>query len=106
MNNSVFLFHTGISPAAVEEQRDIVTAIAKSHGGTAFYTASSEEETKQFWKFRKECLWSAMSQYPDREPMITDVCVPLTLLPALISETKEDIAKISLPCPIIAHAGE
>ena len=62
-------------------------------------------KTKKFWKFRKECLWSAMSQYPDHEPMITDVCVPLTKLPDLIHNTKERIAQSNLPCPIIAHAG-
>eukprot|EP01032_Pedospumella_encystans_P022359 gene22359-25332_t len=97
---------TGISPEAVAEQRDVVTAIAKKYGGTGIYTATSEAETKQFWKFRKECLWSAMSQYPDYEPMITDVCVPLTKLPDLIHETKLRIDRSTLPCPIIAHAGD
>jgi len=96
---------TGISPEAVAEQRDVVTEIAKKYGGTGIYTATSEAETKQFWKFRKECLWSAMSQYPDYEPMITDVCVPLTKLPDLIHETKLRIDQSTLPCPIIAHAG-
>ena len=34
------------------------------------YCGVSAEETKQFWKYRKEALWSAMSQYPDRDPMV------------------------------------
>jgi D-lactate dehydrogenase (cytochrome) len=96
---------TGLSPEAVAEQREIVSSIARAHGGVNIYTATSKEENAQLWKFRKECLWSAMSLYPDHEPMITDVCVPLTKLPELIEETKEQIAKTSLPCPIIAHAG-
>lgn len=96
---------TGISAQAVAEQREVVTAIARKHGGSDIYTATSAEETRQFWKFRKECLWSAMSQYPEHEPMITDVCVPLTKLPDLIHETKLNIAKGSLPCQIVAHAG-
>ena len=37
---------------------------------TALYCGVSAEETKQFWKYRKEALWSAMSQYPDRDPMV------------------------------------
>jgi hypothetical protein len=36
----------------------------------ALYCGVSAEETKQFWKYRKEALWSAMSQYPDRDPMV------------------------------------
>lgn len=97
---------TGISHQVALEQREVVTRIAQKHGGTAIYTATSEEETKTFWKFRKECLWSAMSMYPDREAMITDVCVPLTKLADLIADTKLEIVKTGLPCPILAHAGD
>ena len=46
-----------------------------------------------------------MSCYPDRDPMITDVCVPLTQLPVLIDSTKRMIDEMTIPCPIIAHAG-
>jgi len=97
---------TGLSESSVEEQIKIVSDIALKHNGQDIYIASSIEETQQFWKFRKEALWSAMCQHPDRDPMITDVCVPLTELAGLIVETKQEIAKGSLPCPIIAHAGE
>jgi D-lactate dehydrogenase (cytochrome) len=97
---------TGISESAVEEQKAILIQIAKRHGGSDILTFSNEKETQTLWKIRKECLWSAMSQYPNKEPMITDVCVPLTQLPELIAETKRDIQDSSLPCPIIAHAGD
>ncbi len=97
---------TGISDSAVEEQKAILINIAKKHGGSNILTFSNANETQLLWKIRKECLWSAMSQYPNKEPMITDVCVPLTQLPAQIAETKEDIKVSGLPCPIIAHAGD
>lgn len=97
---------TGISESAVEEQKTILIEIAKKYGGSDILTFSNEQETQSLWKIRKECLWSAMSQFPNKEPMITDVCVPLTQLPALIAETKEDIKLSNLPCPIIAHAGK
>jgi D-lactate dehydrogenase (cytochrome) len=58
------------------------------------------------WKTRKECLWSTMSQRPGLEPMITDVCVPLSRLPELISETRTELDASPLHCPIIAHAGD
>ena len=47
-----------------------------------------------------------MSRYIDREPMITDACVPLSKLPEIIRWTRERIDASSLPSPIIAHAGE
>lgn len=36
---------------------------------------------------RKEALWSACAAYPDKEAMITDVCVPLSNLPKLIGQS-------------------
>jgi D-lactate dehydrogenase (cytochrome) len=47
-----------------------------------------------------------MSMYPDREPMITDACVPLSKLPEIIQWTREKIDASTLPSPIIAHAGD
>ena len=97
---------TGISEAAVEEQKKILIEIAKKHSGSDIQTYSKPEETSLVWKIRKECLWSAMSICKDRDVMITDVCVPLTELPTIIAETKEQIQESQLPCPIIAHAGD
>lgn len=97
---------TGISEAAVEEQKKILIEIAQRHHGADIKTYAKHEETSLIWKIRKECLWSAMSICKDHEVMITDVCVPLTELPKIISETKEDIRLSQLPCPIIAHAGD
>jgi hypothetical protein len=67
---------TGVSHEAALEQLQIVTKIAKSNGGHDIYKATTSTEAASIWKLRKECLWSVMSQYPDRDPMITDVCVP------------------------------
>ena len=40
------------------------------------------------------------------EPMITDVCVPLSSLPSLIAESRKELDKSFLHCPVIAHAGD
>ncbi len=46
-----------------------------------------------------------MGQYPDREAMVTDACVPLSGLPILISEARRMLDESGIPSPIIAHAG-
>ena len=96
---------TGVSERSVLEQSEIVRNLALKNGASNIEVYTKEEDTKQLWKLRKECLWSAMSQFPDREPMITDVCVPLSSLPDLINNSKEYIKTITLPSPIVAHAG-
>lgn len=97
---------TGPSDAAVREQIEIVREIAAKNKGTKFVVATEPEEVNLIWKTRKECLWSVMSQRPDMEPMITDVCVPLSNLPKLIQESREEIDKSFLHAPVIAHAGD
>jgi D-lactate dehydrogenase (cytochrome) len=97
---------TGPSRESVLEQIDIVKTLARKHGGDNFSVATTDEETKDIWKLRKEALWSVMSRYPDKEPMITDVCVPLTQLPLLIASTRAALDASWLPAPIVAHAGD
>ena len=69
---------TGHSHSAINEQLDIVTECAKKNNGFDVKVAYTPEECSALWKARKEALWSIMGAYPDREPMITDVCVPLS----------------------------
>ena len=97
---------TGLSEQAVREQLAAIEAVARSSGAEQVYVATGEEESAQMWALRKGCLWSTMAMYPDREPMITDVCVPLSQLPELIEETKAELDRSPLPCPIVAHAGD
>jgi D-lactate dehydrogenase (cytochrome) len=97
---------TGLSEASVKEQAMIIEKIAKKNGASKIETYCNDQDTKQIWKLRKEVLWSAMSSFPDYEPMITDVCVPLSELPGLVTSSKQYISTISLPCPIVAHAGD
>ena len=85
---------------------DIVRKIADTHHGFDYLIATDKEECKQLWAIRKACIWSAMSEYPDKEPMITDVCVPLSQLPIIMYHARKAINKTTLPCPIVAHAGD
>lgn len=49
-----------------------------------------------------------MAANPDREPMITDVCVPLSRLPEMMRRSREivEAAPMKLPGPTIGHAGD
>lgn len=97
---------TGPLPSVTYKQIHTVLETAMKHGAIHSLTVLDENEVKNLWKLRKECLWSAMAAFPDCEAMITDVCVPLSRLPEIISQTRAVIDKSKLPCPIIAHAGD
>lgn len=90
----------------VKEQIRRVEQVIKEHRGYAIQISKDPAHAQQMWKARKEALWSASAAYPDREAMITDVCVPLSNLADLMDQTKEEIKASFLPTPLVAHAGD
>lgn len=97
---------TGSSTAATTEQMELLKQITRCNSGTDEVVLTDPEACRSIWLQRKQALWSIMGQYPDREAMITDACVPLSRLPELISASRALIDKSSLPCPLLAHAGD
>lgn len=96
----------GPSEGEVAAQVARVKAVAEKHGGYGLKVSEDEADAVRMWRARKEALWSAGAAYPDRECMITDVCVPLSKLADLIGQTKDEIGQSFLPTPIVAHAGD
>jgi D-lactate dehydrogenase (cytochrome) len=96
----------GPSETSVRDQIAMVKEAARAHRGGDFLLATGKEECKNLWMIRKACIWSTISEYSDREAMITDACVPLSQLPTIMHNTRCAIDKSGLPCPIIAHAGD
>jgi D-lactate dehydrogenase (cytochrome) len=97
---------TGNTEQECDSAVSVVEAAAKAQGATASSVYRSKEECTAIWKRRKECLWSCLAAYPNRECMITDACVPLTALPALAKQCRELMEASGLPCPVVAHAGD
>lgn len=97
---------TGPTLISVQDQLELVKETALSFNGGDILIATEKEECKNLWMIRKACIWSTMSEYNDKEAMITDVCVPLSSLPTILYNTRQAIIKSGLPCPIIAHAGD
>ena len=92
------------------EQAEVVIKLALANGAIpdSIEALTDKTECSKLWRLRKECLWSAMAANPDREPMITDVCVPLSKLPEMLNKSRQiiDSAAMKLPGPTVAHAGD
>ncbi|KAH8916649.1 hypothetical protein BT69DRAFT_1313989 [Atractiella rhizophila] len=80
--------------------------IVSTHGGSKFIFARSEKEKEDIWAARKVALYSAIDFVPGCRIWTTDVCVPISKLPTLAKETKEDITASGLVGPIVGHAGD
>ena len=96
------------TPSAVKEQIGIVQKLAKSKGSKSFDFAKNTDEAGELWSARKEALWSVMAKRRDDSDHVwtTDVAVPISRLPDIIEETKEDMSSSGLLAAMVGHVGD
>ena len=96
------------TPNAVKEQIDIVKNLARSQGSKTFDFAKSRDEAAELWSARKEALWSVMAKRRDESDHVwtTDVAVPISRLPDIIEQTKEDMSSCGLLAAMVGHVGD
>ncbi|KAJ6606428.1 FAD-linked oxidase-like protein [Mycena vulgaris] len=92
--------------AAIDLTSKTIQALVKKHGSTKFEFAATDEEADTLWQNRKYALMSTLAAYPDSRCWTTDVCVPVSRLPQLVSETKKDLADAGLSSTIVGHVGD
>jgi len=104
---SLFFKFAG-SSAGVKEQIGIVQRLAKQAQSKTFEFAKSEDEASELWSARKEALWSVMALRRDENDHVwtTDVAVPMSRLPDIIQQTKDDIEANGLLSGMVGHVGD
>lgn len=108
-NAPTLFFKFAGTPASVKEQVGQVQRMAKLAGSVSFEFARSEQEKEDLWQARKEALWSVMAKGEGSDDVgvwTTDVAVPISRLPQIIEETKEQISKSGLLGSIVGHVGD
>ncbi|XP_060892286.1 probable D-lactate dehydrogenase, mitochondrial [Labrus mixtus] len=94
------------SERSLEEQVNTAEEITQSNGGADFQWATDAETRNRLWKARHDAWYAAMALRPGSKAYATDVCVPLSRLPQIIVETKEDLIENKLTGPIAGHVGD
>lgn len=108
-NAPTLFFKFAGTPNAVKEQIAQVQSLASRAGSVSFEFTKNEAEREDLWQARKEALWSVMAKgegNPDMAVWTTDVAVPISRLPDIIEETKEEIRKSGLLASIVGHVGD
>ncbi len=96
------------TPSGVKESIGLVQKLAKSRGSKSFDFAKSSDEAAELWSARKAALWSVMAKKRDESDHVwtTDVAVPISRLPDIIEETKEDMTNSGLLATMVGHVGD
>ncbi|KAK2467017.1 hypothetical protein APHAL10511_001275 [Amanita phalloides] len=79
--------------ACVKLTSKTVELFVKKHKSSNFQFAATDEEAENLWQNRKYALMSSLASHPGTRCWTTDVCVPVSRLPQLVRETKEDLVK-------------
>ncbi|XP_075045574.1 putative D-lactate dehydrogenase, mitochondrial [Mixophyes fleayi] len=90
----------------VKEQVQQTEEITQLVGGSDFTWARDQEERNKLWTARHNAWYAALALRPGCRGYSTDVCVPISKLPQIIVETKDDLIKSQLTGPIAGHVGD
>jgi len=94
------------SPAAVAEQSETFGAILADHGGRDFRWSTKAEERSALWTMRHNGYYAILALRPGARALVTDICVPISRLAEAVEQTAADIARASIPGPILGHVGD
>ncbi|KAJ4480161.1 FAD-binding domain-containing protein [Lentinula aciculospora] len=106
VKDTLFFKLQGHNEASLIDSAKVVQAVVEKHGGFGFQLAKNDKEADDLWHDRKNAHYSGLALVPGSRPIATDVCVPVSRLPDLVYETKEDLGKLGLVAPIVGHVGD
>lgn len=94
------------SPGAVREDAERFGEIAREFGAEGFDWATTAEDRARLWRMRHGAYHACLALRPGATAVVTDVCVPMSHLPAAVHAAAEDIAAEGLMGPIVGHVGD
>ncbi|MBK5933852.1 D-lactate dehydrogenase (cytochrome) [Rhodovulum imhoffii] len=94
------------SDAGVAEQAESFGTIVTEMGGQGFRWSARTEDRTALWTMRHNAFYACLSLRPGASALVTDMCVPISRLADAVEETRADIARASIPGPILGHVGD
>jgi D-lactate dehydrogenase (cytochrome) len=91
---------------SVEGDLELVRALAEAEGATELAYEREPEARSRLWSARHNAAYSWGHLWPGRKHCSTDVCVPLSELPAAVAVAEAEIARLGLHASILGHVGD
>ena len=94
------------SPGGVREDAERFGELARDFGAQGFDWATTPEDRTRLWRMRHGAYHACRALRPGATGVVTDVCVPMSHLPAAVAAASADIAAAGLLGPIVGHVGD
>ncbi|MGZ8694802.1 MAG: FAD-binding oxidoreductase, partial [Gaiellaceae bacterium] len=92
------------APTAVAGDLEALRELAE--GSTAFVAERDPTARARLWQARHDVLHALVAASPGKEHFATDVCVPVSQLPAAIAHARSALDRAGVEATIAAHAGD
>ncbi|MEJ7843320.1 MAG: FAD-linked oxidase C-terminal domain-containing protein [Rubrobacter sp.] len=96
----------GGSEAGVESDVATARAISSAEGCGGLEFEADEAARERLWEARHEAGLAITRLNPDKKPMTTDVCVPISDLPDALGHARGTIAEHGFDGAILGHVGD
>jgi len=103
VKDTLFFKFQGPTQSSLQETAATVKKIVEKYDGHNFTLARTKEEADDMWSDRKN---PSLAVLPGSKAWPTDVCVPVSQLPQLVLETKQDLNDAGLLSTILGHVGD
>jgi len=94
------------SPAGVNEQVELVQAIATENNGNAFEWAATPEERTRLWTARHNAYFAGVQSRPGCKAITTDTCVPISRLADALLDSVTEAKEAGIPYFLVGHVGD
>ncbi|XP_032925594.1 probable D-lactate dehydrogenase, mitochondrial isoform X2 [Catharus ustulatus] len=94
------------SRRSLAEQQQQMEEIVQQNSGSSLAWAEGLDEREQLWSMRHNAWYAALALRPGCQGYSTDVCVPISRLPDVVVETKQDLQASGLTGPMVGHVGD
>ncbi|KAM9228487.1 putative D-lactate dehydrogenase, mitochondrial [Leptosomus discolor] len=91
---------------SLAEQQQQTEEMVRLNGGSSLAWAEEPEERGRLWAMRHSAWYAALALRPGCQGYSTDVCVPISRLPDVVVETKQDLQDSGLTGPMVGHVGD
>src|ERR671916_734238 len=102
---TLFLEFSG-SEVGVERDVEVARRISEAEDSAAFEFEADEAGREKLWEARHEAGLAVRDLHPGKNPMTTDVCVPISDLPEALRHARDTIESHGLDGAILGHVGD
>jgi D-lactate dehydrogenase (cytochrome) len=85
---------------------ELVEALARAEGATEIVREQDPDARARLWRARHDAAHAAAAFAPGSSERTTDVCVPVTELPAAVHVARGELERLGLQGGIFGHAGD